>query len=288
MMRVFPLMQDDIEELATHRYAHRIYLNLLHPDSNRYIPPAIREVLTLPEKKITSSVTKNKKEKDDEDCEDDEEGSSSSDEETGKLSAEQTSEVLGLSKKDQFLRRKEILQGSLGKALIELCSKSTKALFSESAHGADLLMEVIFGGGPDGVLSEAVGENSIHQVQDILVGVLKEDISSTEDDNYILSSYFGSRALRRALLALPPHSSSTSQALPLSARFVNKLWEDVVQGHLKQLINTHAAKVLAAILHSPATSGTIQREFKEEARRSKAVKNFKEWESSFLKSHNSK
>jgi pumilio family protein 6 len=64
----------------------------------------------------------------------------------------------------------------------------------------------------------------------------------------VLTHFFGSRALRRLLLA----SGADDASGRLAAAFAGKLWLRVLKGRCKELVGTHAAKVLAALLQCGA------------------------------------
>jgi pumilio family protein 6 len=60
----------------------------------------------------------------------------------------------------------------------------------------------------------------------------------------VLSNFFGSRALRRLVLASGDGGPSGAAA----AAFTQKLWSGALQGRCAQWVDSHAAKVLAALL----------------------------------------
>lgn len=277
--------QDDIKDLATHKCAHRLYLCLLHPESKRYVPPVLREALDFPikrlqkqsERRAAENGTMNESESaaaeemhpPREQEEDD--GKDVSGELEGKKKERATSSsVLGVSKKESSLRRKEILEGSLGASLIGLCTEHAEELLTETAHGADLAMEICLGGAQDGILGDAMGVGAVEKVQDDVISMLKESSSEAEDGAGVLASYFGSRALRRAILSAPKPAPSSA------VRFLERLWENVLRGRVAVLCKTHVAKVLAACLQS-GMSEEVSKALRRELKKSKAVDDVNEW-----------
>lgn len=190
-----------------------------------------------------------------------------------------TTGPLGISKKDPDVRRRELLGGgapaSLAAALCALCAQQAGQLV-RSQHGSDVLMEVCRGG-EGGLLLECLGEGAAEQlaaVHDALVAVVaggdeqaaEEEEEEEEEDGPqqqqepVLSHFFGSRALRRLVLA----SNDGGAAGEAAAAFAGKLWHGALAGQCKQWVDTHAAKVLAAVLHcgDAATKQAAAKELK--------------------------
>jgi pumilio family protein 6 len=66
-----------------------------------------------------------------------------------------------------------------------------------------------------------------------------------EEQDHILESYFGSRALRRLVLA----SCETGAGSEGAKAFVSLMWNKGLQGKCSSWAGTHADKVLAALVH---------------------------------------
>ena len=91
-----------------------------------------------------------------------------------------------------------------------------------------------------------------------------------EEGGGALGSYYGSRALRRLVLASKDDAAAR--------RFVDALWVGALKGRCVALHKTHAAKVLAAVVHggsSVAAKGT-------RAELKKAVGKVDEWAATFV------
>ena len=230
-------MQKDVDDLVGNKAAHRVILQLLHPDFSRYLPPALATMVHPPQKILKLAGTG--KAFDDSDNEsssdDDEEEDQVEDKEQEKVDGEEEKEEeegskapvlgpLGVSKKDSLLRRKELLEGGLGEALVTLCAASGAELVC-AQYAADVVAEVCRGG-QDGVLEQVVGAAAIDAVHDTVIAAAAKGIES--EDGGLLGSYWGSRA----------------------SRFVEKLWSDALKGKCKELKDSHGAKVLAAVVHS--------------------------------------
>ncbi|KXZ52825.1 hypothetical protein GPECTOR_8g209 [Gonium pectorale] len=175
--------------------------------------------------------------------------------------------VLGASKKDPQLRRRELLGSgpkSLSAALTAVVAAEAPALL-RSAHSCELVVEVARGG-EQGLLFELdpAGVRSVHDAlvadaarsQEEMAAAVGEADEDEEagpgpapaDREHVLLSYFSSRALRRLLLAAAEEKGQGSGG-GAAAAFATALWEGVLQGRCKQWLGSHAEKVLAALLH---------------------------------------
>lgn len=175
--------------------------------------------------------------------------------------ARPTSGPLGASKKDPEVRRRELLGGgggggaSLAAALVQLCAERAGELI-RSQHGSDVLVEVCRGG--EGGLLESCLEGagaSLAGVHDALVASVaggadatasaapQQDSQQGGEEEPVLSHFFGSRALRRLVLASGDGGGSGAAA----GAFAAKLWAGALRGRCRQWVGTHAEKVLAAL-----------------------------------------
>ncbi|KAL4527235.1 hypothetical protein Ndes2437A_g02409 [Nannochloris sp. 'desiccata'] len=239
-------IQKDLGDFVGHKAAHRVFLQLLNPDCPRYLPPSLTDLMHPAEKILTQAggAGKSKKEEEEEEAKDAEKNDSEDeDEEEGVGAAQKLSAgPLGVSKKDPFLRRKELLDGGLGQVLVTLCAESGADLIV-AQHAGDVVGEVCRGGN-DGVLEAVVGADAIDAVHDAIVEAAANTLE--EENSGVLGSYFGSRVVRRLVL------SSTEEGLAgkIAQRFTQALWEKALKGKCKKLRVSHAAKVLAAVVHS--------------------------------------
>jgi pumilio family protein 6 len=265
------LPQKDLAELAAHKYGYRVICQLLHPDCGRYLPPQLLAIARPPTKEYSAeamqrqlhTVVAEAQEQKQEAAAaaadsdgDDEEGG-------GGGGARPTSGPLGISKKDPSVRRRELLgsgPASLAGALGALCTGAAPALI-RSQHGSEVLVEVCRGG-EGGLLAECLEEGdpaALPAVHDALVAAVAggEQGSGSGDEaegaaegaaaapeDPVLSNFFGSRALRRLVLASGDGGPSGAAA----AAFTQKLWSGALQGRCTQWVDSHAAKVLAALL----------------------------------------
>jgi pumilio family protein 6 len=171
--------------------------------------------------------------------------------------ARPTSGPLGVSKKQPDLRRRELLSSggasSLAAALVALCTEQAAQLI-RSQHGSDILVEVCRGG-EGGLLEECLEDAAaLGAVHDALVAAVADRSGSGSEEEVeegeakqkepVLSHFFGSRALRRLVLASSAEDASGAAA----AAFCSKLWHGALQGHCGEWVGTHAAKVVAALL----------------------------------------
>jgi len=256
-------MQTELSELVGHKCAHKVLLQLLQPYSSRYLPPTLLNIVRPEEKMLAAGVGGNGEEEGgDEEEEDDvdEEGEQVPRNNRG-------TGPLGASKKDDDLRRKELLDGGLGRALISLCTENG-ADFARTQYASDIIVEVCCGG-KEGVLEDVVGSEAINGVHAAVISAC----TSGTDDN-VLESYFGSRALRRVVLASAEDGASGKAA----GRFVDALWKEALKGKCVYFHNTHAAKVVAATLACgrPAVASGAKAELK------KAVKDVEGWAKTFV------
>ena len=118
-----------------------------------------------------------------------------------------------------------------------------------SQHGSDVLVEVCRGS-EGSLLLECLGkggEEQLAAVHDALVAAAAggEEQEGGQPAEPVLSHFFGSRALRRLVLA----SNDGGAAGAAAGAFAGKLWRGALAGRCKQWVDTHAAKVLAALLH---------------------------------------
>lgn len=191
-------MIENVEEICQHRYARLILLDLLHPDCRWYLPSKIGQhlkprILEIHGKDGIRSV--------------------------------------GLSKKDDTTRRKELLldgNPSLANALIEECIKKAGE-FLKCRRANDVLVEVARGG--EGGLLES---SDVQRVHDAIVAACLDRTMCTD------------RISKGALIRLIGYSKEKEERL--SKRFCKAFWKNVVQGHCDAWMEGQKANVLAALM----------------------------------------
>ncbi|KAL4423682.1 hypothetical protein ABPG75_000983 [Micractinium tetrahymenae] len=263
-------LQKDLAELAEHKHGYRVLMQLLHPDCGRYLPPALAAIARPPPKEYSKEAMQRPmheveaaaKAPLDDDEEEQQAAGDSDDDEEGGGGARPTSGPLGASKKDPLVRRRELLSGSgsgsLAAALAQMCAEQAGKLI-RSQHGSDVLVEVCRGG-EDGVLESCLegAGTSLADVHDTLVAAIAgsssdaaaasqedgEEEEAAGEQEPVLPHFFGSRALRRLVLASSDGGSSGAAA----GAFAGKLWAGALRGRCKQWVGTHAEKVLAALV----------------------------------------
>lgn len=276
-------LQGHLEDMCSSKHAHRVLMQLLAPDNHRYLPPAIYEIMHPPIKTMLVAVNAaaganldaEDEEFVDEEAADDQQGDevdeaaqdgdseedSDADQQNGEEDKpEMVERQLGESKKAADVRRQELLgsgKNTLSAAVLDLCSAQACSLL-RSQVGGDVVVEVARGaaGGLLWQLQQA-GVQAVHTaiVQQIAhesasVGSSSEaagDEQQGDDEQQepLLMHYFSSRHLRRLLLA-----GSSDGADGAGARsFAQQLWSEALAGRCKQLVGSHAEKVLAAVLH---------------------------------------
>ncbi|KAG2498855.1 hypothetical protein HYH03_003047 [Edaphochlamys debaryana] len=176
--------------------------------------------------------------------------------------------VLGASKKDPVVRRRELLGAgpkAMSAALTAAVAAEAGALL-RSPHSCELVVEVARGG-DDGLLQElqsagvaevqaALVEDAARSAEEVAEasgaaiddedGGAEAGPSSSRDPNgeHLMTSYYSSRALRRLLLAAADESPPGA-----AAAFAKAFWEGALKGRCGRWVGSHGEKVLAALLH---------------------------------------
>ncbi len=206
------LPQSDVDDIISDKHGHKVLLQLLCPFSPKYFTPELVAIM----KPRTIEISKR--------IEPENEGDEATTLET----------QLGLSKKDDLLRRQEILKDGLWKSISAVLEESAADLLNKQ-FASDVVVEACIGG-DDNVLEETFGNaDAVNSVHEAVIGA----ISSNQE---ILESYFGSRAIRRVVLA---SSGSTGSG---ATRFTERLYDEIVKGKAAKLKTTHAGKIIAALV----------------------------------------
>jgi pumilio family protein 6 len=277
---ILPEIKNNLQELVESSHGRQVLLQLLSPDNHRYFSSSTLEMLHPPQRVVKGTSAPSTVDEEDEDLDFGVNDQDSDDDDLlqpkkkggkagkakPKAAPEEADEeleadekpagerILGLSKKDPLLRRKELLgkgDKSLTGALIKLCCEQTGSLLRSPA-GCDVIAEVARGG-DDGVLLD-LDEAGVSRVHDAIVSCIASgpDDDKADDEagpapqqEHLLLHYYSSRALRRLVLA----SAEDGRSGQCAAKFVHKLWSSVLQGQLKQWVGTHADKVVGSLLH---------------------------------------
>ncbi|KFM22722.1 Pumilio-like protein 24 [Auxenochlorella protothecoides] len=262
-------LQKDLLEVVQHPTGRRVVLQLLQPNCNRYLPPAMQAIVHPPEKIYTPPAAGAAGAE----CGAEEphvhspgcghahgdgaepeakrarrakgrapDGGGSEDEDA--VRPLPPAGPLGLSKKDPTVRRTEVLGGGLGAALAALCAAEAGVLL-RSAHGADVVAEVAAGG----VLEAAASPAAVDAVHAAVAALAAEPHgggagAAAPAQEHVLESWHGSRALRRLALQ-GSEARGGEESAP--RRFVAALWRGALRGRCAEWASTHAAKVLAAV-----------------------------------------
>lgn len=206
------LPQSDVDDIIADKHGHKVLLQLLCPFSPRYFAPELIAIMRPRAIEISKRV------------EPENEGDEATTLET----------KLGLSKKDDLLRRRELLQDGLWKSISAVLEESAADLLNKQ-FASDVVVEACIGG-DDNVLEETFGNaGAVNAVHDAVLGAI-----ASRDE--ILESYFGSRAIRRVVLA---SNGSTATG---AKRFTERLYDDVIKGKAAKLKKTHAGKIIAALV----------------------------------------
>ncbi len=242
-MNVGFILQSEIEEVVKDKNGHKVVLQLLSPYSNRYFSPERIRIMKPPVKMISKRI------------EPSEEGGE----------AETVEMQLGVSKKDDDVRRKEILTGGLWDDLSKTLIESAKEMLCMQ-YASDVMVEACVGG--SGSFLETVYGCSLDQLHNAVVDVAVDDV---------LTDYFASRALRRIIIASDNPDEKTAK------KFTLLLWKKVLKGKCNELKDSHAAKIIAALVQSgcPDIVAAVKKELK-------GVKNPSKWAEKFAGRANKK
>ena len=147
------------------------------------------------------------------------------------------------SKKDPHLRRLELLgpSGGLAAQLVRTCEQYARTLLC-SRMGSDVLCEVALGGSGN-VIAECVAEHELRRLMEATAVTApkpkivnadeeNETIAQESEDEAVMQSFFGSRALRRLARA--------------STHVVDAMYTHALKGRVGEWARTHGAKVVAA------------------------------------------
>lgn len=287
---------EDIGDVVNSKHGCKVLLAMLHSGGTRYLPPHAREMLN-PAKRMIAMRRETDRAEADNAVE-------------GRSEPEMTE--MGLSKKDDAVRRSELLgsgPGSLLVAMIDHCCQHADMLL-RMPHGADLLAELCCGPVTQAVWPQAHGDlTRLHQAVAAAAGIFgvglaqghytvagstavqdadeapmtgsSPDVSNMQFSGPahqpmepLVENYFGSRALRRMA------GESTAGSSEARCAFVGELWRAFC-GRCAELVDGHAGKILAALM----SCGNLQVEAAVRNELQGCVHNVDEWCAAFTHSN---
>ncbi|KAK9084290.1 hypothetical protein Scep_030761 [Stephania cephalantha] len=248
-------LQPILKELVFDKSGRRPLLQLLHPNSPRYLGVDDLATLSLSipslsgkamqfsfsyplctklrsvdnsesdKQMIPSEVDKSVK------GESDKEDAVADNKNTSKSPEESLHSVDG-GKKDPSLRRIELLVNSgLAQSLVDTCIDNAGELL-QSNFGKEIIYEVATGG-VDGVLLPTLAEkiNDLHRAIASLASLPK-----TDDEEHVLENFHSSRTLRKLVLDCPT--------------FASTMWKTALEGKAEIWAQGHSCKVISAFQES--------------------------------------
>eukprot|EP01025_Chloroclados_australasicus_P065528 TRINITY_DN8927_c0_g3_i2.p1 TRINITY_DN8927_c0_g3~~TRINITY_DN8927_c0_g3_i2.p1 ORF type:complete len:717 (+),score=68.77 TRINITY_DN8927_c0_g3_i2:83-2233(+) len=237
---VIPEIVSNLLELCADKYGSRVILHLLFPYNTRHIPIAhIQNILSYPTKTVTKVVeqveskdedSQQKQDNQPQDMEIDEQASDSDE----SVEKEMEKIEMGVSKKQDVVRRTELLQGDktqLLQKLFEECLSRTSEMIT--TRFSDFVIQELATGGKDGFLVP-LDKERIEQLQDRICEVI---------DSELLDNYFGNRSIAY-MIQLDGNDNKRQGA---SLQLLQKLWNNCFKGNCKELYGHHSQKVFAAL-----------------------------------------
>ncbi|CAK7333281.1 unnamed protein product [Dovyalis caffra] len=232
-------LQAILKELVLDKNGRRPLLQLLNPNCTRYFSPdemaslssSISSLSAMGELEVTSET---KSLKDEESIDKDNSGREVTMAETDESTSPDTLQLVEGGKKDQSIRRQELLVGSgLAENLIDICIENAEELL-RSNFGKEVLYEVATGGS-GAILQPTLGDklNTLHEAIASLAAESKFDESEKE---HVLENFHSSRTIRKLVLESPT--------------FAITLWKKALKGKCDQWAQGYSSKVICAFLES--------------------------------------
>ncbi|XP_039019672.1 pumilio homolog 24-like isoform X2 [Hibiscus syriacus] len=261
-----------LKELALDKSGRRLLLQLLHPNSSRYLNSDGLAFLNL---SVLSLSAKNNSEAGSENILSDESGKEAAksdipeenlDEERTKEEATTNSDMTETKssksdipeenlysaeggKKDPSLRRKELLvKSGLAENLVDVCIENAGELLT-SNFGKEVIFEVALGGS-DGILHPTLDEklNNLHQAIAALAAKPKSEEPEESEEEHVLENFHSSRTIRKLVLDCPA--------------FASTLWNKSLEGKCQLWAQGHSSKVVSAFWES--SDSEVRKMAKEE------------------------
>uniref|UniRef100_A0A1J3CRP8 Pumilio-like protein 24 n=1 Tax=Noccaea caerulescens TaxID=107243 RepID=A0A1J3CRP8_NOCCA len=227
-----------LEDLVMDKNGRKPLLQLLHPNSSRYLSHDDLASLDLSVPSLcsmddseTPSQTK--------DSDGGESGEEAKDEQedmvTENTDIEENIRVAG-SKKDPLLRRQELLvKSGLAEILIDVCVENAEE-FIKSNVGKEVMYEVAVGGS-DGILCPSLSEKLCELYKAIAsVAAKPKPEKSEKNSEHILEDFQSSRTIRRLVLDCPA--------------FASILYKEALSGKCRLWAQGHCSKILSAYVET--------------------------------------
>lgn len=240
--------------LATHRYGHRVLLAMLAPDNPRLWPPSIMDVVAPPPKHAHASAGGGAASESDEDDDmgivDDELDDAEAGDNTSNKGDDDVQNaavvMLGASKKAPRQRQLELLtSGAIADAMLQ-CAAANAGTWLCNGPASNVIEALAVGGssgatcfdqrrqpaGPRalhelpptaGVVSEAAADGGLAALHHAVAEACRGEEGAVEGP---LVDFFGSRALRRVVLA-----SGAGDGCEAAVMATNALWAAALKGH---------------------------------------------------------
>ncbi|KAK9146995.1 hypothetical protein Sjap_006898 [Stephania japonica] len=226
-------LQPILKELVFDKSGRRPLLQLLHPNSPRYLGVDDMATLSLSIPSLSDKAMQFSFSYHLVNGESDEEEAIADNKNSSKSPEENLHSVDG-GKKDPSLRRIELLVNSgLAQSLVDTCIENAGELL-RSNFGKEVIYEVATGG-VDGVLLPTLAEkiNDLHGAIASLASLPKTDES---DEEHVLENFHSSRTLRKLVLDCPT--------------FALTLWKTALEGKAEIWAQGHSCKVISAFMES--------------------------------------
>eukprot|EP01023_Acetabularia_acetabulum_P019498 TRINITY_DN19938_c0_g1_i5.p1 TRINITY_DN19938_c0_g1~~TRINITY_DN19938_c0_g1_i5.p1 ORF type:complete len:478 (+),score=69.06 TRINITY_DN19938_c0_g1_i5:736-2169(+) len=215
---------DNLQEMCQDKFASRVLLHLLSPYNRRHVPQfVIKEILTFPSKKLIKTVQTGEESEDQVEVND----QMDIDEQTEEI-------ILGLSKKDDLVRRTELLQDSktnLLQKMFDLCIEKPKYMLT--TRYCDYFIQELCIGGKDGFLVD-LSNDQIDKLHDAICQIV---------DAETMDEFFGNRSL--GYMVSQDGADGTQKGA--SRSFAKKMWQNCIQTNCQKYFTRHAQKVFAGL-----------------------------------------
>ncbi|CAA7015656.1 unnamed protein product [Microthlaspi erraticum] len=238
-MFVHELMEKDtLKDLVMDKNGRKPLLQLLHPNSSRYLNHddlasldlSVPSLCSMDNSETPSQTKDSDGEESGEEAKDEQE-----DMETENTDIEENIKV-AVSKKDPLLRRQELLvKSGLAEMLIDVCVENAEE-FIKSNVGKEVMYEVAVGGF-DGILCPSLSEKLSELYKAIAsVAAKPKPEKSEKNSEHVLEDFQSSRTIRRLVLDCPA--------------FASILYKEALSGKCRSWAQGHCSKILSAFLET--------------------------------------
>ncbi|KAK4477830.1 hypothetical protein RD792_017093 [Penstemon davidsonii] len=241
-------LESNLKELLLQQSGQRLILQLLHPNSTRYLTPNDITSLGLSIPSLSNKATPSPylllctlfiSELND--------GEAVEEEKKDEGDGVDASILLNEGgKKDSYKRRQELLVNSgLAEKLIDACCEMAGDLL-RSKTGKDVIYEVVTGGA-DGILHPTLDEK-LNMLYEAISSLASEAKVDEQKEEHLLEQFHSSRTLRKLVLDCP--------------EFASTLWEKALKGKIADWVKGHSSKVVKAFLET--SNSTVKELAKKE------------------------